>query len=61
MTYRLFDWGESMYGGYYAEAIGEDANKNCKQISFHADTLRELRAQLAEYGLKATANRRVDH
>ena len=42
----LSRWGESMYGGYYAD-IWVDG----KSICLHADTQKELRRQLAEHGI----------
>ena len=45
-----------MYGGYYANLWIND-----KYTGIHADTLRELREQLATYGLKAEKNLRFDN
>lgn len=53
---RLMDWGSSMYGGYYATIIVDE-----KYIGLHADKLKELKTQLAEYGLKIIANKRRDN
>lgn len=53
---RLWYWGESMYGGYYAEAW-----VICTLVGFHADTLRDLRVQLSRLGLKTSNRRRWDH
>lgn len=53
---RLMNWGFSMYGGYYATVI-----ENEKVIGLHADKLKELKAQLAEYGLKTIADKRRDN
>lgn len=44
--FRLMDWGFSMYGGYYATLI-----KDFRPIGLHADKLKDLRKQLAEYGI----------
>ena len=46
MENRINSWGESMYGGYYAQAWIND-----KYTGFHAETLKELRKQLAEVGI----------
>lgn len=37
-------WGLSMYGGYYAQIVDIDN----KIHAFHAEKLRELKAQIAE-------------
>lgn len=42
-------WGKSMYGGYYADVYNKDDTSERK--SFHAETLKQLRAELAEYGI----------
>lgn len=55
---RLSRWGKSMYGGYFADAYVND-----KFTSFHAETLKELKAQLAEAGVndKLSKERRWDN
>lgn len=51
------DWGFSMYGGYYATII-----KDFRPIGLHADKLKDLRKQLAEYGIdKLEAWKRRDN
>lgn len=54
---RLNSWGESMYGGYYAQVWVEN-----KYEGFHADKLKELKAQLKEIGVdKLDNNLRQDN
>lgn len=53
---RVFDWGESMYGGYYAEVFYDGEHKG-----LHEAKLGDLRKKAAELGLKLTKDRRVDH
>lgn len=53
---KLFDWGLSMYGGWYANLWIDG-----KYTGIHADTLKDLRKQLAELGLKTENWRRVDN
>ena len=52
---RLIDWGKSMYGGYFANLY------NGELFGLHTDTLKDLRAELAKYGFKATAETRFDN
>lgn len=40
---RVMDWGSSMYGGYFANLIIDE-----KVVGIHAETQRELRAQIKE-------------
>lgn len=54
-NYRLLDWGKSMYGGYFANLY------NGEMLGIHTDTLKELRAELAKYGFKATPTKRYDN
>lgn len=55
---RLMDWGESMYGGYYATLIIDG-----KVVGLHAETQRELRNQITSYGVcsKLEKNKRRDN
>ncbi len=53
---RTSYWGESMYGGYYADAYIEG-----KHVCFHADKLKDLKAQLQEHGLKLNKELRWDN
>ena len=55
---RLFDWGNSMYGGYYANYFDNDRGVI---VGIHSDTLRELREQLREIGLKTETAKRFDN
>ena len=61
--FRLVDWGRSMYGGWYANILDEGTREAWTSNYFyiHADTYRELREQLAGYGLKATRVNRFDN
>lgn len=53
---RLSRWGFSMYGGYYADIyVGE------KLICLHAEKLKELREQLAQYGITKLNKQRWDN
>lgn len=52
---KLIDWGKSMYGGYFANLY------NGELFGLHTDTLKDLRAELAKYGFKATAETRFDN
>ena len=66
MTYKLADWGKSMYGGYYAnyyvcEPLSHGGFEIVDIDGIHADTYRELRDVLALYGLKAVKARRFDN
>lgn len=40
---RVLDWGESMYGGYYAHLLIDD-----KLNGIHAETQKELKAKIKE-------------
>ena len=53
---KLQDWGLSMYGGYYA-----NLRINGKHTGIHTETYRELKQELAKYGLKPTKDRRWDN
>lgn len=53
---RLMDWGQSMYGGYYATIVKEE-----KVIGLHAEKLNELREELRTHGLKAETSKRRDN
>lgn len=53
---RLSWWGLSMYGGYYADIyVGE------KHICLHAEKLKELKEQLAQYGINKLNTLRWDN
>lgn len=44
---RLIWWGESMYGGYYADIVKDD-----NYSGIRANTQKELKMQLAENGIE---------
>lgn len=53
---ELIYWGFSQYGGYYASVfIGE------QHTGIHEDTFQALKKRLANLGLKADADKRLDH
>lgn len=49
-----------MYGGYYATVIKSEDGKD-EVIGLHAEKLKEIKGQLAEYGLKVIAEKRRDN
>lgn len=51
---RLMWWGESMYGGYYADIIVDE-----EHICLHAETQQGIREQLVAYGLPGTLKREL--
>lgn len=53
---RVLEWGQSMYGGWYANLL-----VNGKVTGIHSEKLKELRTMLAELGLKAENSRRWDN
>lgn len=59
---RIKLWGESMYGGYYADlnVVTEGVDTH---VCLHAETMRELRNQIESYGIKPilSKNRRLDN
>lgn len=46
---HVMDYGQSMYGGWYATLV-----INGKTKSLHAETLRELKKQITENGVAAS-------
>lgn len=57
----VYWWGFSMYGGYYAEILEETPDRRTLHHSYHTEKLRDLRAILARYGLKASPAHRLDN
>lgn len=53
---RVYEWGKSMYMGYYAEVF-----YNGEYKGLHEAKLGDLRKKAAELGLKLTTDRRSDH
>lgn len=56
---RMMDWGESMYGGYYATLIIDE-----KVVGVHARTQKELKEEIKNrlgQAVKLTEDRRRDN
>lgn len=58
MQNQLFNWGLSMYGGYYANYwSGSDGH----YTGIHADSYRELKERAESLGMKLDKGRRSDN